>query len=259
MAFNTRDAIRFIRGKGVDLREEGEGMSMEMFSQELQRSIMTAMSPIMEHIQREGMKRSSETQSIIKALQNIEVKPIVNVQKTEVNVPEIRVPTPQVTVEVPSVAAPNIKVNPTPITIKAPEITVHPPEITEVGLRGIDREHPLPVINMDLGGKPLINVVSGGGGRTLPRKERVQAPKTDGKIEIGSASTAILGVNIERHTFTIVNDGDETVYLTHGLEASVNSGIRLNPNGGSYSNDVYTGPIAGCTGTVANNVTVLEL
>lgn len=221
-------------------------------------------------------------EKVVDAVNALELK-VPELKSPDVIVPDITVPEAKVTVEIPEIKVPEAKV-----TVEIPEIEVPTPEVTvnvekadapvvnipetvfpqmmliegNVGLRDVSRDNPVPVMMVDMKGNPISmggGVVSGGGGRSLPPKERVLAPKTDGKVLVSAASTVVLTTNNERHTFTITNDGDEVVYLTHGLKAVTNEGVRLNPNGGSYTNDVYTGPIAACTAGADTNLTVLEL
>ena len=57
----------------------------------------------------------------------------------------------------------------------------------------------------------------------------------------------------------IVNDSDEDVYLNLSGTAVINEGIRINANGGSYVEDIYTGIITGICATGGKNVTVVEV
>ena len=54
-------------------------------------------------------------------------------------------------------------------------------------------------------------------------------------VLVGLGSTLVLAANPNRVDAELVNDGDDTIYLARGDAAVVGSGIRLNPNGGSYS------------------------
>ncbi len=54
---------------------------------------------------------------------------------------------------------------------------------------------------------------------------------------VTDASVIVVVANEQRADIEIVNDLDVVVYLARGDTAVVGSGIRLNPNGGSYSMD----------------------
>lgn len=54
---------------------------------------------------------------------------------------------------------------------------------------------------------------------------------------VTDASVIVVVANERRADIEIVNDLDVVVYLARGDTAVVGSGIRLNPNGGSYSMD----------------------
>jgi len=193
-----------------------------------------------------------DMKGIEEAIKGIKIS-VPKIPEIKVEIPPIEVPKANIKVTVPEVKIPTINV-------PAPQVTVNAPEITEVGLIGIDRKSPLPVISVGLDGNPLPQVTSGGGGgRSSQPKERVQSPKTDDVVTVGTVSTEILPINIERHTFTLVNDSDEVIYLKYGGTAVLNSGLRLNAGGGSHTDDVYSGQITAICVSGGKKVTVLEL
>lgn len=53
-------------------------------------------------------------------------------------------------------------------------------------------------------------------------------------VTTNAASKAVLAANASRRYALFVNDSDTTMYLALGAAAAVNTGIRLNANGGSY-------------------------
>lgn len=79
-------------------------------------------------------------------------------------------------------------------------------------------------------------------------------------IEVGLASTLVLAANPNRVDCDLVNDGDNVIYLARGNVAVLNSGIRLNPNGGSYHIglfNLFLGAIYGIS-TNETNMTISE-
>jgi len=71
---------------------------------------------------------------------------------------------------------------------------------------------------------------------------------TNTAVSVGDTSTTILAANANRKYALIVNDSDTVIYLALGAAASVNSGIRLNANGGAYEinwTNLYKGAIYG--------------
>lgn len=67
-----------------------------------------------------------------------------------------------------------------------------------------------------------------------------------GGTAVGAASTEVLAANNGRVGLILVNDSDETIYVSFGEPAALNQGIRLNANGGSYTMDgalVYLGAV----------------
>ncbi len=56
----------------------------------------------------------------------------------------------------------------------------------------------------------------------------------DDNISVNTSSTMVLPPRASRRYAVIVNDSDETIYLTRGVNAVLRKGIRLNAGGGSY-------------------------
>ena len=79
----------------------------------------------------------------------------------------------------------------------------------------------------------------------------------------GVASGVILAANANRLYALFVNDSDTPVYLALGGAAAINTGIRLNANGGSYEmssalGNLYTGAVNGISGVAGKVVLVTE-
>lgn len=78
---------------------------------------------------------------------------------------------------------------------------------------------------------------------------------------VGAVSTLILAANPNRIWAEIVNDGDEEFYLSRGNAAVMNSGRRINAEGGVHSinkNDFWDGAVYGICESGDLNVTVEE-
>ena len=56
----------------------------------------------------------------------------------------------------------------------------------------------------------------------------------DTAVIVAAVSTLVLAANTNRGEVDLVNDSDETIYLAFGAAAVMNSGKRLNVQGGSY-------------------------
>lgn len=72
---------------------------------------------------------------------------------------------------------------------------------------------------------------------------------------VTNATGVVLAANPNRLDLEIVNDSDVVVYLARGNPAVIGSGIRLNPNGGSYTMDsqnLYLGAFNAICATDAN-------
>ncbi len=68
--------------------------------------------------------------------------------------------------------------------------------------------------------------------------------KGQGVVSVGGTSAQIVAANADRVEVTIVNDhATQVVYLGFGQAAVLNSGIRLNAAGGSYTTSGFSGAI----------------
>lgn len=78
-------------------------------------------------------------------------------------------------------------------------------------------------------------------------------------ITVGVASTSVLAANADRIAVSLINDSDQIIYITLGATASMNSGIRLNANGGSAEITQYTGAISAICTSASKRLIVTEL
>ncbi len=87
---------------------------------------------------------------------------------------------------------------------------------------------------------------------------------TDVFFPVTSASQVVLVANPNRADTDFTNDSDEIIYLARGNAAVIGSGIRLNPNGGSYhigTNNLFLGDIYGistCEEQETSNLAISE-
>ena len=81
---------------------------------------------------------------------------------------------------------------------------------------------------------------------------------TNTAITVGATSTTVLALNADRKEAILVNDSDEDIYLKYGSGATMNSGIRLNAQGGSLVEDQYTGIITAICASGSKVLTVVE-
>jgi len=87
---------------------------------------------------------------------------------------------------------------------------------------------------------------------------------TSGSASIGITSTFVIKEERRRRRITFVNDSVNTIYLSKGPVAVVNTGIRLNSNGGSYEDCpdptgyLYRGIYSAIAGGAASNLTYIE-
>jgi hypothetical protein len=73
----------------------------------------------------------------------------------------------------------------------------------------------------------------------------------------------VLSANVARRYALFINDSDTTMYLGIGATAALNTGIRLNANGGSYEmaaghGNIYTGALTVVCASSGKNLIAIE-
>lgn len=95
----------------------------------------------------------------------------------------------------------------------------------------------------------------------LDKDHRGYTVATHSAPTAGVASGVILAANINRRYALLVNDSNTDVYLALGVAAALNTGIRINANGGSYElsgTNLWKGVINGISGVAGKIVLVTE-
>ena len=92
----------------------------------------------------------------------------------------------------------------------------------------------------------------------LTTKQFTSDNATNGKVSVLNSSTEICDASAVRLSYTIVNDSDTVIYLAIEDAAVLNEGIRLNPNGGSFSDEFATDKVFGICAVSGKNVTVCQ-
>jgi len=85
---------------------------------------------------------------------------------------------------------------------------------------------------------------------------------TNTAVSVGVGNTAVLAANNSRVGAIFINDSDTVIYLALGATAALNSGIRLNASGGSYTMDLqhlYTGAISAISSGATKNLCVVDI
>lgn len=86
------------------------------------------------------------------------------------------------------------------------------------------------------------------------------AVKTNTAVSVGGTSTQVAAAFPGRVEITICNDhATQIVYLSLGVAATANSGIRINAAGGSYTTRSYSGAIFAIATGSATGVLVSEI
>ncbi len=78
---------------------------------------------------------------------------------------------------------------------------------------------------------------------------------------VDNVSTLVLAANPNRVDCDFTNDSDQVIYLARDNAAVIGSGIRLNPNGGTYhigTNNLFYGAIYGVCAEGLANLSISE-
>lgn len=81
------------------------------------------------------------------------------------------------------------------------------------------------------------------------------------KVEVGLVSTLVLGVNLKRRFLFLVNDSDESIYVSLSGTAVLNEGILLTSGGGALTLDIasmWLGSISAICASGTKNLTISE-
>lgn len=74
-----------------------------------------------------------------------------------------------------------------------------------------------------------------------------------------NTSSEAVAENAEREYLLLVNDSDTAIYLAFGTAATVNSGVRLNANGGSFEMSRLLGNLTQAQVNAISSVTSKKL
>jgi len=116
------------------------------------------------------------------------------------------------------------------------------------------------VVNVTDNGELEVHIESVDGGVYFPTRPIVSSQATNISVAVGTdGTTEICDFSATRVSYTIVNDSDEVIYLSiEDTPAVMNSGIRLNPNGGSFSDVYASDKVFGICASGSKNVTVCQ-
>jgi hypothetical protein len=102
---------------------------------------------------------------------------------------------------------------------------------------------------------PTINTQGSGSGGAVEFDNA-----TNFAVTIGNTSTEIKKANASRKILALVNNSDVNIFISLGGTAALNSGIRLNANGGNIviANPIYTGVVNGIAATAGHSLVGME-
>lgn len=82
----------------------------------------------------------------------------------------------------------------------------------------------------------------------------------DDGIIVGVGDTLLVAANPARTELTVTNDSPNIVYLRKyiGSGANIGKGIRLNPNGGSWTTNTWKGSVHAVATAANSNVCISE-
>lgn len=97
---------------------------------------------------------------------------------------------------------------------------------------------------------------------TVAGKTRRASSATTTTTTVSAVSTEVLAANVNRVGATVVNDSGDSIYLSLGGTAVVNTGQRLNANGGVLTIDesfMYTGAVNAISVAGSHKVLAVDL
>ena len=83
-------------------------------------------------------------------------------------------------------------------------------------------------------------------------------------VSVTTTSAIVVRENRGRKKLVLCNDGSDIIYLVRGQTAVINTGIRLNANGGSIVDEpdilgrMYLGPWSAIVATTTSVLTIAE-
>jgi len=98
----------------------------------------------------------------------------------------------------------------------------------------------------------------------MPLRDVEGGGRPGSSATVGTASSVVLKANGYRKRVCFVNDSDTAIYLSKSDVATVNNGIRLNAEGGSYNDKpdrdgyIYVGPYSAISSAANKNLCIQE-
>lgn len=114
------------------------------------------------------------------------------------------------------------------------------------------------VVNVTTNNELEVHIESIDGNVLFTTRPLVSSSAQNSKVSVLDSSTEICDNSVTRLSYTIVNDSDTVIYLAIEDAAVLNEGIRLNPNGGSFSDVFTTDKVFGICAVSGKNVTVCQ-
>ncbi|MBA7676432.1 hypothetical protein ES703_84673 [subsurface metagenome] len=92
--------------------------------------------------------------------------------------------------------------------------------------------------------------------------EDVKAKAVNGAVVTGAASVIVRQANRHRTSLILVNDSVNIIYLSYSATAVLNTGIRLNAEGGTWeinATNLYRGVVSAIATGVTSNMGFIEV
>ena len=186
------------------------------------------------------LKELNDNSDVVEAINNIEVKPEVNV-----TTPEVEVDTKALEAVIEDKLE-QLAVALSVIQDEKPEIDL---TAVEIGLERVRSQieniiFPVPQY------PTTIEVFSA---------RKSEASNGADNVTVGATDTAVLSANNDRKAFILTNDSDEEIYLAYGVAAEMNKGIRLNAKGGVVREELYKGAVNAICASGSKNLAIVEV
>jgi len=98
----------------------------------------------------------------------------------------------------------------------------------------------------------------------MPARDVGIGGRPGGNATVGTASSVVLKANMYRKRVALINDSDTVIYISKSEVAALNRGMRLNANGGNYTDQpdhdgyIYCGPYSAISSAANKNLAIQE-
>jgi len=175
-------------------------------------------------------------------------KVVVNVDKPDpIVIPPIKVPEAKVMVKMPKIPAAKVNIATKALTneMRAIKKAVEAQGMFEPArdiFEDVSFSKPVPVIQVDASGKPVKQIMSGGGG-SRPQDYERSTTGAHGAVNVATTATQVVPEILERKAITVTQESDDPVYFGFDDTVTTANGFPVVANQvygfGDYTGKIY--------------------